>query len=194
MEGNLAELLDDLEPRREAVSLAGAVLADVWQKRVRDQARLVEGHKRRQDELRKQRETLLERIISTQSASVIKAFEEKIEAIERGIADLDENISRRSITDEAYGTAVDLVLGLLKKPIDTWANGGYKGKRLITKLVFVKNPVFDREVGYRTKDLARAIRLFQLISGQQLLDVEVGGIEPPSESDKESASTTRSSD
>jgi len=46
--------------------------------------------------------------------------------------------------------------------------------------------------GYGTAELSIALKLFRLIGDQNSKDVEVGRIEPPSESGFESASTTHS--
>ena len=120
---------------------------------------------------------MVDKIVKTQNEALSKALEEKLTKLDREIADLKKKINNGTLTDESYGTALQLVLGLLKQPAVVWQRGGYEGKRLITKLVFIENPVYDRKQSYGTAALSSSIKLFDLLSSQKTHDVEMPEIE-----------------
>ncbi|MDD3471949.1 MAG: recombinase family protein [Syntrophaceae bacterium] len=189
IESRFRETLSRLSPKKEVVLLAERIIKDVWEKREKEQEGIIGTYKKHQTRLQREKEQLIEKIIKTQNEGVLRALEGKLEMIDREIDSFTALIARRRIDGESYGTAVESVLGLLKEPVITWENGGYAGKRLITKLVFVENPVYDRRLGYGTENLSTAVRLFELIQAQKSHDVEMGGVEPPCKDEEHEPST-----
>lgn len=161
------------------MGLIELVISDVWNKRKENQSGLIETIKRRRGLLVKDRENLLDTLQRINSEAVLRVIEGRLEKIDLQVRELDQQIRNQESFGESYGTATNLTLCLLKDPIFTWQNGGYNGKRLVTKLVFVENPVYDRKLHYGTAELSTGIKLFELISAQKTHDVEMGGIEPP---------------
>lgn len=179
-EGDLEELLRKLEPKPEIISLAEAVLKDLWNERLKKSDAILGGYKRESDALNKEKEQLIDKITKAQNDSVMRALEARVVAVDEQIAMLEQRTATPILGAEDYGTALHLVFDLLKRPVHIWQNGGLQGQRLITKLVFVENPVYDRELAYGTADLSVVIKLFGLIQADSLHDVEMAGIEPAS--------------
>ncbi len=180
VEGEFIKTLKNLSPKKEAALLAERVIMDVWEKKVSELKHLIEASSKSVRGLEREKEDLVGKIVKMQSDSVLRALEARIEEVDRKIKDERESSSLKKIDGESYGTAAEVVLGMLKNPAFMWENGGYKGQRLITKLVFVGNPVYDRNLGYGTENLSVAVRLFELIQAQESHDVEVVGVEPAS--------------
>lgn len=194
LEGEMEELLHKLEPKPEIISLAEAVLKDLWDERLKQSDAILSGYQRERDGLLREKEQLIDKITKTENDNVMRALEKRVVAVDEQVAALEEKTATPNLGAADYGTALHLVFALLKRPAHIWQNGGFKGKRLITKLIFVENPVYDRELAYGTADLSVVIKLFSLIQADSLHDVEMRGIEPRSDSGFESASTTRSFD
>jgi site-specific DNA recombinase len=179
VEGEYEEFLKTLEPKRQAVALVEAVLKDAWESRVRNQGKVLEGHSRQLEALNKEKTSTVNKMVRVEQDAAIKALEQRLVVLEAQIAQTEQVMLRSDITAESYGTALGLVLGVIKCPVFIWQNGGYQGKRLVTRLVFVENPVYDRELAYGTAELSVVVKLFDLIQGKKLHDVEMGGVEPP---------------
>jgi DNA invertase Pin-like site-specific DNA recombinase len=178
IEGDFLRVLSTIKPKQGIIALAKQMIVEVWQKKVKNFGDIVEGYRKQRQELIRNRDQLVDKILLTQSPAVIKAIEEKIESIEVDIKKVDQLIENSNNIHQDYGTAVEIILGLLENPAFVWENGDYNKKQLITKLVFVENPVYDREVGYGTANLSIGIRLFEIICTQKAHDVEMAGIEP----------------
>ena len=97
-----------------------------------------------------------------------------MDKIEKEIEDFDEKIARQQVPERNYGTAEKFVFELLKNPVKMWDKGGYQGKRLVAKMVFLKNPVFDRKNGYGTAEITSGIKLFDILGDYKSHDVEAG--------------------
>lgn len=177
VEGELEKVIQKAQPKKEATSLVEAIIADVWNKRIKGQEGTQSGLKAHRDGLVKEKERLIDSAGKISSEAFLKGIEKKVDELEKEIKDLDEQIGKTSLSAESYGTASELVIDLLKNPIFTWKNGGYKGKRLVTKLIFVENPVYDRVLHYGTAELSVGIRLFELLLAQESQGVEAPRVE-----------------
>lgn len=192
IEGEYEEFLRLIQPKLEAVMLTERVVQDVWNMRLQDQDKVLSNHKRHHEALVREKGQILDKIVRTENQTVLKALEARIERIEGELKETEVAVTNRTLNEESYGIALKIIVDLLKKPIDVWENGGYNEKRLVTRLVFSTNPIYDRETGYGTADLSIGVRLFEQISTKKTLDVEMGGIEPPSENGRSTGSTMRS--
>jgi len=179
IEGEFEKLIKTIQPKEEATILVQIIIQDVWNKRIADQKGTQTSLKGHRERLEKDKENLIDTLTKINGEALLKGVEAKVNKIDKEIEDLDKNIGKAGLGSESYGTASDAVLSLLKNPIFTWQNGGYKGKRLVTKLVFTENPVYDRELHYGTAELSVGVKLFELILAQEPQGVEMGGIEPP---------------
>lgn len=92
---------------------------------------------------------------------------------------IEEKLNRcgRSLKtyDEMYRTS----LQFLQEPHKIWAYGRFEDKRAVLKLTFTDRLTYVRNAGYRTPDLSLPFKLLGDNSGQKMLMVPRGGIEPP---------------
>src|SRR3989344_2456820 len=178
IEKEFHELLQKCTPKQEVIRLTEAIFKDALNRRLNNQKSVFEGYNRQQVALEKEKGEVVDKIVKTQNEAVMRALEGKVQTIDSEILRIEEN-KKKKIDPEKYGTALDVVFGIIKKPAVAWENGNYKGKRLVTKLVCTKNPVYDRIEGYGTTEMSDGIKLFELVQANGSLDVEMGGIEPP---------------
>ncbi|MEM9205189.1 MAG: recombinase zinc beta ribbon domain-containing protein, partial [Pseudomonadota bacterium] len=93
---------------------------------------------------------LLNRIVETQSSSVISAYENKIEQLEREkflTAEKLEKAIRPKLTSTQF---IELPMRFLSNPWKIWDSGNLVLQRLVLRLVFSERLEYVRGDGYRT--------------------------------------------
>lgn len=179
IEDDFLTVLESIEPKDGVCDLVEAIVLDIWNKRMKNGDSQKTLFAKKLERVRLEKESLLNRIVKAQSESVIKAYEQKIEALDYEEQIILEKLEDKETTKLDYGTAVDTVFEIIKKPSHIWGKGSYNDKRLVLKLVFADDLVYDPNSGYGTAELSIALKLFRLIGDQNSKDVETGGIEPP---------------
>ena len=132
----------------------------------------------------------VERIAKTDNDAVITAYEKKIEELTNKKLLLEE----RLVTPDLYGgvsfeTALNEVLGYIKNPYEIWSSGIFEDKRLVLRMVFAEQLVYNRKTGFETASFSLPITLFQLSVTEKSHLVETGGVEPPSNDTADGPST-----
>jgi len=79
-----------------------------------------------------------------------------------------------------YRTALDKVTGLLKSPYSIWKKLETTEKHQLFYFIFEAKLPYNLKTGYRTEKIQSYARLFEDFATQNTLDVEMGGIGPPS--------------
>ena len=79
-----------------------------------------------------------------------------------------------------YRASSEQVLSVLKNPYSVWKNYNVHQKQRFFSFVFEGNLYFSKNEGYRTPKYALPLRVFEQISSVDTVEVEMGGIEPPS--------------
>lgn len=180
LEAELEGFLESITPKAEVITLAQAVIKDVWQKRLGEQEGRLKAYEAQRAALKNDCERVIDRMINTDNHAVLKALEAKLEDLRASIEQIDRDARQLRSLSSDYGTAVDTVLGHLMSPALMWRNEEYAGKRLITKLVFTEGPYYDRIAGYGTGELSAMVRLFERIEARESQGVEMEGVEPSS--------------
>ena len=178
IEGLFFELLKRLKPKSGIIELARRIILKVWDKKVKNFSNVVEGYESQKNGLIRNRNQLIDKITVVKSEDVIRKLEEKVSELRIEIEEIDQLIENSKEINIDYGTVADFVLSLLENPAFVWEKGSYDKKQLITKLVFVENPIYDRELGYGTANLSAGIKLFEQISDFQYQDVEMPVLKP----------------
>ena len=135
---------------------------------------------RRLSEVVQGKEQLLVQIMKVRSDVVVKAIDEKIEALIHEGEELKAKISKIEEKLEGFGTAFETVVGFIESPYTTWSDPSLKRKRLLLRAVFPGGLPYHFENGFGTTDLCCVLKVFQQIGASSTHDVEMGGIEPPS--------------
>ncbi len=177
IEGLFFELLKKLKPKKGIIELAKRVITGAWERKLKNFGNVVDGNKSKREGLVRNRDQLIDKIMIASREEVIRRLEEKVSEVEKEIAEIDQLIESSKEIGVNYGTIAEFVLSLLENPAFVWEKGNYDKKQLIAKLVFVENPIYDREVGYGTANLSAGIKLFEQISDFQYQDVEMARIE-----------------
>ncbi|WP_158657949.1 recombinase family protein [Agarilytica rhodophyticola] len=178
LEGEFEKLLKSLKPSRNVLSLASAMFKDLWDHMAKTQQQRKANFIKNQHKLDQEINKMLERLIETDSATVRKAFEDKIEKLEKQKLVLTEKIANTGKPQRPFEQMYRTPIEFLSNPYKVWANGGFQGKRAVLKLTFPNRLIWDRLGMYRTPQISDVFRVFENFK-QNLKMVPRRGLEPP---------------
>ena len=93
---------------------------------------------------------LLERIVDARSPSVIKAYETRVEALEKQRILITEKMDIMVPAKDTYEEFVELSLRFLSNPWFIYEKGSLPLKRKVLKLAFAEPMRYSRKEGFRT--------------------------------------------
>ena len=131
-----AEIIKGLQPAKGLFDLAKAMLRDAWD------ARLVAAHGDKEAiqaqlrETERQIEGLLDRIVDASSASIVSAYESRIEKLERKKNVLDERLEKSVPKKGRLEDCIELSLKFLSKTWFLYEKGDHVMRQAILRLAF----------------------------------------------------------
>lgn len=165
IEGEFAELLRSLQPTQERFEMIRQGLRQLWngqegQARERQKTLTIEIREIGQ-EIRK----LVDRVIETESPTLIAAYEKRIGEAEARKAELIEKLANcgkpRGSFDDLFRTA----MAFLSSPWKLWDSEEFSHKRMVLQLGFRGNLEYVRESGFRTPLTSSPFSIFQDLKG-----------------------------
>ena len=178
IEGGFADILQSLQPTRQLFSIAKAMFADAWSLRLAEAQRDKEELAKQLRDVGRQIETLLERIMEAENATVIKAYEAKIAKLEREKLLLAEKADRIAPPKGRLDEFIEPALNFLGNPWNLYENGSLVLKRTVLRLAFSEPLRYSLKSGYRTAKTAFPFKVLAAISTSKSEMVEPRGIEP----------------
>ena len=178
IEGEFAELLRSLQPTQERFEMICQGLRQLWngqegQARERQKAITVEIREIDQ-EIRK----LVDRVIETDSPTLIAAYEKRIGETESRKAELIEKLGNcgkpRGSFDDLFRTA----MAFLSSPWKLWDSEEFTHRRMALQLGFRGNLEYVRETGFRTPLTSSPFSIFQGWKGGKDEMAHPTGFEP----------------
>ncbi|MCB1950001.1 MAG: recombinase family protein [Nitrosomonas sp.] len=179
IEGEFEALLKQLTPTRNLMAVASDMFKTLWEHR---KATLVTRRKTLKQECndaQRKIDQLLDRIVDADSPLVAKALEKRIEELQSKKLVIEEKLSRCGRPLKTYDEMYRTSLRFLQEPHKIWACGRFEDKRVVLKLTFTDRLTYVRNEGYRIPELSLPFKLLGYNSGQNMLMVPRGGIEPP---------------
>ncbi len=165
IEGEFEGLLEALQPSPKLFDVAYMMFKDAWN---HQHDHMHEMTKRMQAELKKaddQIAGLMERIISAETTTVIKAYEKRIGMLETDKLLLQEKIAQtrkpKTPFEESFRTAFDF----LKSPVKLWRTGNLADQKTVLKLTFAKRLSYAKNEGFRTTSPSLPFQLIQGLKG-----------------------------
>lgn len=130
---------------------------------------------------------LLDRIVESDSSTVIGAYERKVEELERQKLVLAEKTARCGTAlpdyDETFRTAFDFIAN----PCFLWVTGSLEDKRIVLKLTLDSHLEYDWNEGVRTPELSLPFKMLRAESDPEMVMAErVATATPPYRSDLKS--------
>ena len=150
IEGEFADIIHSLQPTQNLITLAKLMFKQAWQQRAEQAQARINAHKQEAKAVNKEIETILERILSASNATVIAAYEGRIESLERQRSLLEEKCAQKPPQSERFTEIIEHTLNFLANPWNLWASNQYNLKRLVLRLAFTDPIAYHRKEGYRT--------------------------------------------
>ena len=169
LEGDVSDLLHRLEPNQNLFRMAKAMFRKAWDIRLAQSKIDAQTVEKQITEIDKQIESLLDRIVETDNATVIKTYEKKIDSMEKEKIILRENLHKSPVPHRHFDDTLELSLNFLANPWKIWERSEISLRRALLKLVFSDRLSYCRETGARTPQLSlpfKALRGFSSTLGR----------------------------
>lgn len=164
LEGDVGELVKQLQPTKGLIELATIMFRDVWESRCKQAQDVIASGKKQLSLIDQQIETVLERIMDASNASVISRYEDKIAELEQNKRILSEKLRKQAEPQGSFEEKLEPVLRFLANPWKLWENGNNQLRRTIIKFAFADRIHYDRFKGARTAPKSFSFKALGMIS------------------------------
>ena len=96
----------------------------------------------------RQIEQMLERIMASDSQTLIKAYEKKLQQLETEKMILEEKMLEKAAPKRSYQSTFCTAMNFLSNPYQIWASGQLENRRAVLKLAFADNLHYSRAEGF----------------------------------------------
>lgn len=167
LESGFAEIMKNLQPTSGLFKVATAMMRDAWDMRIAEAESAKVALAKQFSDTQKQIETLLDRLVDASSASVVSAYEARIEKLERAKIILSERQERVTPPKGRLEDCMELALRFLSSPWDIYKNGDHVLRQTVLRLAFVKPLRYSPNGVYGTPDFAFPFKALGGISGKK---------------------------
>lgn len=126
IESEFEALLKDLTPSPDLITIARTAVRAVWERRVEVNDRFAGDISQQIKALDKQIEQFLDRIVATENATVIKAYEAKIAKLEGEKAALMDRLLEHDEIPADFESCFQTAFAFLGNPQKLWHSGGWR--------------------------------------------------------------------
>ena len=152
LEGDFEALLQALRPHPGLLKLAKAMFADIWAGRMSALKDVTTSLEREMTRCERQIAQLVDRVMETESPTLISTYETKIKALEHEkLALCEKHMAAKQPKspghfERQYRTALEY----LSNPCKLWASERLIDRRAVLKLTFCGRLAYHRKSGFRT--------------------------------------------
>ncbi|MGJ8628434.1 MAG: recombinase zinc beta ribbon domain-containing protein [Sulfitobacter sp.] len=178
IEGEFEVLLGELKPSASLFAMAFEMFRDLWNARLQSREDEKQAMQRQLAHMDRKAAQILDRLIDTNSDTLIIAYEARLREMEEQKTFLTEKIANcgkpLAPFEQVYRTAFDF----LANPSKLWASGRFEDKRAVLKLVFADRLPYTRNGGYRTAKTALPFKALDDFEAGKFEMVPPHGLEP----------------
>ncbi|SFG02234.1 Recombinase zinc beta ribbon domain-containing protein [Novosphingobium sp. CF614] len=172
VEGAFENVLSTLAPRPEVLTVFTKLFRKRWNEAESKAKESGAAIKLQSVAVEKKIAQLLDRIVESDSSTVIGAYERKVEELERQKLVLAEKISRCGTAlpdyDETFRTAFEFI----SNPCILWKTGSLEDKRIVLKLALDSHLEYDWNEGVRTPELSLPFKALGDVCDQEKVMAE----------------------
>lgn len=181
IETQFRELLENTKLPSETLELAKAIFISVWEEKRNIYLASKHTSLEEKTDIEMKIKNYLERIGKTNDESLIKIYEVEISKLTKRIKEIESQTKTDKYTDAQFGTALEKVISVLKKPVEMWQSNEIEDKRTVLFMYFEDKLRYNHQTGFGTNQLGRTANLIKQIGESKNPHVEMPGIEPGSE-------------
>lgn len=172
VEGDFEALLKKMQPSRDLLELVKDMFIDAWNMR-RSQMTEFRGSLRREiGKLEHQIDEYLDKIADAAAATVIMAYERRIEKLEADKLKVQERLESACAPKATAAEVLEPALQFFANPWKLWKTGRQDLRRLVLRLAFEEPMVYCRTEGVRTP---KTTLPFNVLGGLSRPDSGYGG-------------------
>ena len=178
IEAEFEALLASLVPSEQLFRIATTMFEKLWNDRLESQkiqSRSLEGEIRK---IERSVDQLLDRIVDTDSPSVIRAYEKRIKELDADKLEMREKIDQCGRPIRSFDDSLRTALIFLGNPQKLWASERLDHKKAVLKLAFADRLAYTRNEGFRTAEVALPFKALADLSGSKSKMARPRGFEP----------------
>ena len=165
MEAGFADILKSMQPAKELFELATAMFKDAWNMRLALALNEKASFQTQIDYINRQLDNMLDRIVEANNASVVSAYESRIEKLEREKLVLQERIGKSVPPKGRLEDCIELSLKFLSSPWNIWKNGDFAIRQTVLRLAFAEPIRYSQNGVYETPKFSFPFKCLGEISG-----------------------------
>ncbi|MEP2987846.1 MAG: recombinase family protein [Parasphingorhabdus sp.] len=178
IEDALHDLVNSLTPSQALFGLADQIFRELWESRAKSSNQESTSMRVEIGKVDEQISKLLDRLIEAESSAVVKAYETKVDTLERKKMVLNEKIAKCGTPIRGYDETFQTAMQFLSNPWNLWETERLEDRRAMLKLVFGGHIKYDRENGFQTPEISLPFKALKGISGQENGMAHPRGFEP----------------
>ncbi len=152
LEGEFASLLHKLEPSPSLFRVATRMFETWWHYRQAQIAQRGQSFEREIGKLDGKIEQLMDRLVETDSDSMVRAYEKRVKQLEMDKAVLVEKSAQSLRPMRSFDAALRTALEFISNPHQLWESGRLCDRRAVLKLAFPGGFKYHRNTGLRTAE------------------------------------------
>ena len=165
IEGEFAELLKSLQPSATMFDMTHQALRTLWDEQSDKAAERKKALAADIREIDADIGKLVDRVLDTENATMIAAYEKRIGEAEARKAELTEKAKNCGRPLASFDAAFRTAMAFLASPYKLWVSDSFELKSMVLKLAFLERLQYARGEGFRTPVTASPFRLFQSSGG-----------------------------
>ena len=154
LESEFEDLLQNISPAPKLAALGRAIFKKAWDMQLGSMKQARAALSRELSALESQIDAKLDQIVECTSTTVQRAFERKVEALERDKLLIEEKLASKPAPKRSFDEMFELAMQFLASPWKLWASDRIEDKRTVLKLTFSERLAYSRENGFRTPKTA----------------------------------------
>lgn len=184
MEAEFELILKSMRPSEDLFALASEMLKNLWDEKLSAKSTDKKTLQSEIEKTNKQITQIVDRIIDSESQTLVAAYEKRIKELEVYRAETEDKLAKCGRPIMSFDAMYQTALGFIENPYKLWENNDLASKRAVLKLAFCGEVVYSREHGYQTKELALPFKFFNDLEpteGENYMGkemVRIAGIEP----------------
>lgn len=178
VEEEFEALLQSLRPTPELFERASALFRDLWDQRALAMKAQGQSMKAELSQIDRKIEQLMDRLVETDSESVIKAYEKRIGNLEMERMVLRERIKNCGKPLQTYEETFEHSMTFLSNPWNLWKKGRIEHRQAVLKLAFKDQLAYCRNSGFRTPEISLPFKALGDICRGEMEMAHLRGFEP----------------
>lgn len=154
MEDGFVELLQKITPSPVMVKLVEDIVEQARDIKLGSYEEVVTGLKDERRSIDRKIQQFLDRIVTTDSATLVATYEKQIKNLEHQKALVEERIDQCGTLDDSFEKVNRTAMEFLANPYKFWRVADLTGKRILLKATFSRQVSYKKGEGYRTPDLS----------------------------------------